>query len=90
MIVEVERERGGDANEYQVTIHINSSHRRKTRGSSHTRETVVSCWGPEPRDGRRATGSGVGRRRGEEAQETPRRVVDAMRETGETRARGEK
>ena len=43
--------------------HKTSNHSRKTRRPS---DTVASCGGPEPRDGRRGTGSGrseEGRRR---------------------------
>ena len=65
---------------------LTSNHSRKTRRPS---ETVASCGGPEPRDGRRGTGSGRAEKRRRSAR-NPKRVIDAMWGKGETSAEGEK
>ena len=65
---------------------VTSNHRPKTRRTS---ETVASCGGPQPRDGRRGTGSG----RPEERQRSAKNlkiIIDVMQKTGETWAEGER
>ena len=57
---------------------VTSNHSRNTRRPS---EAVASCGGPEPRDGRRDTGSGrAEERRGSPT--NPRIIVDARRKRG--------
>ena len=58
---------------------LTSNHSRKTLRPS---ETVASCGGPEPRDGRRGTGSGRAEKRRISAR-NPKRVLDAMWGTGD-------
>ena len=65
---------------------VNSNCSRKTRRPS---ETVASYGGPEPRGGRRGTGSGRVKERRRRARNS-RRVIDVMWETGETWAEGQK
>ena len=65
---------------------VTSNPSRNTRRPS---ETTASCRGPEPRDGRRMTGS----ERAEERRRSARglrKVIKVMWETGETWAEGEK
>ena len=57
---------------------LTSNHSRKTRRPS---ETVASCGGPEPRDGRRGTRLGRAEERRRSASNL-RRVVDTMWERG--------
>ena len=65
---------------------VTSHHSCKTRRPS---ETVASCRGPEPRGGRRRTGSGGVEKRQRSAR-SPTRIADTMWETGDTWAGREK